>query len=194
MLEDDHEWYVVTDMHLKIIAAGRGIVHHIPENVIEEVYLQVLDKLRSIKSGTIRVYDLHTHPGDHIYPSPGDLGRSVWDRFFNGYGMVHAGHGVITKKGILIWKLPANQKKLAKMENIKNVYIKKVNESSGKYFGQIQPDLKKELIALDEKTTMHGPNKIINRVGKEAFRSVQETEPGIRTRMVRRNTFRTRVR
>jgi hypothetical protein len=194
ILEDDHEWYVVTDMHLKVIAAGRGEQRHVPNNIIDTVYKEVFKKYRGAREGSIRVYDLHTHPEVHYYPSPGDLGRSVEDRVLHRYGIIHAGFGVITKDGIFIWKLPENQKKLARLNNVGDTFTDNIRDNAEEYFGPATSSIRKKMIDHDEKTTRHGAHKIINRIAKKSFESVQEDEPGIRSRTVRRNTFRTRVR
>ena len=115
ILEDDHEWEVLTDTQLRPIVMVRGDRRNGISNAeIKRAYYQLAQKIPSGKQ--IRIYDLHSHPGASIAsPSYMDIKTFVEERIINPYKVTLVGHGVITKKEILIVKLHGTTEELKRL-------------------------------------------------------------------------------
>lgn len=188
ILEDDHEWYVITNLRLKPIVLKRGKPDSIPQSTAQEAIDELKQKTFS-KEYAIRVFLLHTHPRTRSNaPSDGDL-RSFFRHKINNpyqlYGIIPAGFGIITKKGIFIIKLPENPQTLKLMEEPtqilyktkrKDYYKNKLNKNTFfEAYEHAQQNMEKS-----ERTALEAE------AHEKTFKKVLKTMPELKTRMIRR--------
>jgi hypothetical protein len=184
ILEDDHEWLVITDLHLRILKAKRGKIDVVPGYVEQEAFAE-LDFYRKTDR-KIRVYDLHTHPGSfRPTPSSGDMVGYIKDTINKSKipvlkGFIIAGFGVITKNGIMIIKLPTNKTRLHNLDDDFGHDYRK--ESYEKY--------DKRVLDLNREVDDHTDDKITNRAHLDTFRKLAKNEKDIKFRTVQRPTLR----
>jgi hypothetical protein len=202
MLVDDHEWVVITDTRLKILAVSRGFEDMIPPQTEEETLTQL--GVKNKPGEILEVYNLHTHPYvnptryDHI-PSINDVDCFIQDirykkyQRYTRYGIMIAGHGVISKHGILIIKIPDSEKRLQELrESFGRRYLKQTKTNVKNALGVTRWDL----AVKKSKTTMSSDEirELNAKSHYKAFKSLVKEEPDIKTKTVRKNTFRTKVR
>jgi hypothetical protein len=180
MLEDDHEWVVITDLHLRILKAKRGEVDYVPGGVENQAFMELGFYRKTPQK--MRVYDLHTHPGSfRPTPSSGDMGGFIKDTLNKSKipvleRFIIAGFGVITKTGIMIIKLPASK---ARLQNSDDTFRHDYREKAyGKYDKRVE-DLNRE---IDDVTD----DKITNRAHLDTFRKLAREEKDIKFRTVHR--------
>ena len=118
ILEDDHEWIVLTDLLLKPIVMVRSDRKEaITHATVKRAYEQLKQKIPEGKQ--VRIYDLHTHPLINT-PSPS---QKDWDSFISKKhydneerlaekGIITVGYGIIALKGIVIITIPETEKRL----------------------------------------------------------------------------------
>lgn len=201
ILEDDHEWMVITDMRLNPIVYGRGTKTCIPY----EVEISVFNELNHMYAGgePVPIYHLHTHPFtpgtrfDH-YPTPSDMLSNIRDLKYQmkntGSNVFIVGHGVISKSGIFIVKIPQSEKRYKEVQQLfgQKKFIKKVKEKVKKKLDvNTWVAVKKKASTMDK----HEREKINNRAFGETFREIAKEIPDIKTERVgRAHRFNTRVR
>jgi hypothetical protein len=190
ILEDDHEWKVFTDLHLKVILMRRGRKTTIPHQLIVDAYRDLERKVPEGK--TIRIYDLHTHPSDDNIPSPQDIDCFIGTKWWQNYaglenGIYVVGNGVITKKGIFIVKMPDNEERLNELDKKrldkryeKDVKIHIKNKLGVKYWKEAHPKAEEMGLTQEDKD-------VINQKAYTAsFKKILQEEPVIKTKMIRR--------
>lgn len=188
IVNDTHEWYVVTDARLRILVARRCGIDDISSRDIMEAFDELHHRF---PEGGMRIYTLHSHPeGDTYVPSPTDMNTYILDKldYLNRrpkFGFSEIGQGVISKHGIYIVKLP---EKINKMNKIKKKMIpdRIITHSRDIYYRDTKWGSKhasKEFI----KEKVSAVNK--------GFKKVLREEPDIRTKMVpRTHRFNVRTR
>jgi hypothetical protein len=187
MLQDDHEWHIITDTRLKILGAGRGEFRQISKENVKEDYIRLVQSRPSNKP--LRVFDLHTHPRSRAsVPSYGDMGAIIVDKLFalKDLGVNIVGHGVVTEKGIIIIKITGDTDKLIDLyEKFPKTYKQTTRDLVKKEFNQTTWEgAKREAVnRLTEKERMD----LMTRMHKKAFRGMLEDEQDIKTRTVRRS-------
>jgi hypothetical protein len=184
MLEDDHEWVVITDLHLRILKAKRGVVGVVPGHVEAEAFAE-LDFYRKTPQ-KIRVYDLHTHPDTaRPVPSTGDIEAFIKDTINKNKipvlkGFIIAGFGVITKKGIMVLKLPTSNTRL---HNLDKSFIQGYREEVEGNYIQFKRGLSIEPDSPED-------GRLFERAHVRAFRKHAKDEKDIKFRTVQRPTLR----
>jgi len=188
ILEDDHEWFILTDMHLKVLAANRGGMNGISLTVINKTYKDLIEKT---PPHILRIFSLHTHPYSmddgktDKMPSQLDMNFFIRNKLFNLFGgVIEMGAGVITKEGIFIVKFPENKNKLMQLDG-------KIQD---KYREGVRKHLKNELGCVITESAEHQlktlpqneQNKLLLKTHSKAFRELVKEEPDIRIQTVRR--------
>jgi hypothetical protein len=182
ILDDDVEYCVITSTQLKPLIVKPGERGMVSRAVELNAYMELE---RRIPPGKIvPVYNLHTHPiGGHPVPSIGDM-----HSFFNEkrgkyvsewHGRIRVvGHGVITKKGIIIVKISQDPEKRSKAEY----------RATAGYETDVDLDMKRKTGDYAAYRSMDdvSRNKLLTDVHKRAFRKVVSEEPAIKTRIIRR--------
>ena len=114
MVNDDHEWNILTDHRLRILAFIRGARDHIDEEDTRKMYRKLSDRNpRSFSTKTVRVYDLHTHPKTpDPAPSFNDLRGFILQNGFRMGSVLVDGFGVVARKGIVIVKIPDTENRI----------------------------------------------------------------------------------
>jgi len=185
ILEDDHEWIVLTNIQLQPLVMIRSDRKDgISEAVVKEAYWQLKQKITGGKQ--VRIYDLHTHPKRGTIPSPVDIKKFLEEKILNPFKVSLAGHGVITKKGIFIVKLHGTT------ENLKELYWKFPDEYRERALTRLMDSVDS---ITPERVAAIKAGKIKRRkktrdISSDAhirvFDQMQREEPDIRTQTVRR--------
>ena len=197
ILEDDHEWCIITDLRLNIKAAVRGGKLGYKGDVLNTAYNKIIKGLP--KGKTINIYHLHTHPGTLTsIPSENDLNTFIntkGDRdFLKSLGIIERGYGIITPYNILIIKLPEHRGKLRNIRYAPLNYREKAIENiRNKLNLQSTPETEKFLRTM-QKLSKTDPefdktgqfNQLYDNAHSKAFREIIKEEPDIRTQTVRR--------
>jgi hypothetical protein len=185
ILEDDHEWLVITDMRLKPIIVKRGEEDCIYRSTVFKAYDELEQKIRGGRNA-VRVLVLHSHPHTQSNsPTGGDL-----DSFFKqktGFAVksiIISGFGIITRKGIFIIKLPENLEKLGELGNtVPDKYTDKKRD-------YMRASLKKDTYfeAYEHAQSMEESDrdKIEIKSQENAFKGIKKETPQLKTRMVRK--------
>jgi hypothetical protein len=183
VLEDDHEWLILTDMRLRPLVMNRGHIDGISTTQRSKLYYD-LSKQAWFKKH-IRVYDLHTHPTwgdlDQLAPSQADMTNFTFERatqrFNKEYGISVAGSGVITKKGILIIKIAEQISKQAiENDDIKNEYSSRVKR-------ELENQNIKSITDIGD--DVEGA-KVLVKAHKKAFKSLTTETSGISKKTIGR--------
>jgi hypothetical protein len=189
ILEDDHEWYVITDMRLKPLVMERGEEHRVPSHIERKAYETLEEKLRKTNPGkSLSVYGLHTHPA---YPSGAvlkvpsieDMYVFIKDHYHNKKMFVRIkGHGIITKREILIIKLPDTQLKLDELDKTDQTIHDKYLQN---YYGyKVIPTFRSKLIGKSDKEHF-GKNQYVMADSQErAFKKLAHETPDLKTKLV----------
>jgi hypothetical protein len=188
ILKDNHEWVVITDTKLRILAMTRGERGSINIGQLEEAYSQLNPESR--KGLPRRVYYLHSHTeGDTSHPSVPDIRGWVYIKkrlLFAGIkGFIEAGYGVIGKDGITLVKLPESKLRLLDIETrVKDKYHEKVGRLlHDKTGAETVSDAYDKLDYVYTQKRI----KILNETHARAFQSLRKEEPeSLRVRSVRR--------
>jgi hypothetical protein len=111
-------------------------------------------------------------------------------------GVIIVGHGVISKEGITLVKLPVDPGRLRYLKDISGLYPLKIQKHIKNKLGlksneEIPDSYHDRLMTADPEPELR---KINLKAHEKAFREMKEFEPYIRSKTVRRNTFRTKVR
>lgn len=175
-LDDTHEWEILTDTRLNILVAKRGTEEAVTYRVTRSAYA---DLKRMLPPGKlISVYDLHTHPGNRTpTPSPGDMKSFADQKLMQEFGVIEAGYGVITPKGIYIVKLNPSRETLERIKyNFPDDYISLAKKNVAKQLKVKNWD--KAVIAAKtvDKTTQA---KIMDTSHKNAFRTLIKKHPEV---------------
>jgi len=190
ILEDDHEWKVFTDLHLKVILARRGRKTSIPQQIILNAYRDLKWKVPEGK--TLRIYDLHTHPTDTYIPSSSDINNFIGIKLWQNYGkpdngIYVMGHGVITKKGIFIVKMPDNEERLnelytKQLDKHYNESVKKHIENKLGVRGWEAANQKAKGLGM----SIDDANHMLEKAYTTSFKELLQKEPSIGTKIVPR--------
>jgi hypothetical protein len=187
ILEDDHEWHIITDPRLKILEAIRGESRTIEQGTIKENYTRLVHNNPSNKP--LRIFDLHTHPHSRVsVPSYNDMSGFILDKLFalKLLGVNIVGHGIVTKRGIIIIKISGKEDKLLDLHDlVPSTYKNTTRTLIKQELNQTTwVGAKREAVnRLTEKERM----ALMARMHKKAFRSMIENEPDIRAKTVRRS-------
>jgi hypothetical protein len=188
ILEDDHEWFVITDKRLKILVAKRGAESFITKNVSDDAFSELRTKMKD--GQIIEVYTLHSHPyeeGDGAYqrfPSVKDMDYFITNKYLGKKYIVEVGQGIITKKGILLIKLPEYDHKIKDMvHRVSFSYMNNVRKQLNTKLNTNSDDvLNVALSSLPEKQK----SKLIINAHEKAFKKLIKEEPDIKTKRIGR--------
>lgn len=189
ILEDDHEWKVITDMHLRPLVMRRGDKHGISHKLITRAYEDLISMIP--EGNSVRIYDLHSHIGGYeFFPSGQDLRSFIENMRYQNWkhnNIQILGQGVISKSGILIVKMPESEEQLQELtaKNIKTKYDKHAinfvkNKFDAKSLKQVNERANQLLLTPEDK------ERINNRAFQHAYTKLKEEEPNIRTQPVRK--------
>jgi proteasome lid subunit RPN8/RPN11 len=153
---------------------NRGEWDHVPVNIIVRTYEEAIDKIvdrKQLKTPVLetkRVYAIHSHPDMDMKPSGADFQTFKQFKQFKYFDVISEGFGILTKKGLFIWKLPENHSKLNQLPN-----AEEYNKNTMEIFDKL------------EKTLMGNPSNV-EHVKRTAFKKLQEEHPSIKSRTIRR--------
>lgn len=186
ILEDDHEWIILTDVHLKPIVMERSSKKESITRVeIEKAYYRLKEKIPEGKR--VQIYDLHTHPrSGGMIPSSNDMKNFLAEKILNPFKISLAGHGVITKDGIFIVKLHGTTEKLKELYwNFPDEYRERSLTRLMDTVDSITPE-RVAAIQSGEIKRRKKTRDISSDAHIRAFDQMQREHPEIKTKTVRR--------
>jgi hypothetical protein len=190
ILEDDHEWFIITDANLKPLVVKRSpYVSRVPGKMVGSMYIELYKSLPQGKS--IRVYDLHTHPGiGNSVPSEGDIGPFIkHKKALSGAKIIVIGFGIITPYGISILKLPEDHDKLDHINSeLKTEYPKQIKRYIKNRLGQ--KTWKGAVEHASENLNEPSKENLVNQAYHRTFQNIINAEPNASVRTIRRHTRR----
>jgi hypothetical protein len=185
ILEDDHEWIVITDVHLKPLVMERAEKTHIPHNLERKV----LDNLsNSVPEGKLlKIYNFHTHPRNkRVAPSEEDWNSFIYSKKhpFIGKKLVEVGYGVIGRTDIVLIKLPKDQDKLTDLAwDLGRRYVEEQHE-------YVQKKLKvkswHEAAQVAENIDLPTQKRIMEEAYKRSLLITAKNEPEVRIKTIRK--------
>lgn len=183
ILEDDHEWVVLTDTRLKPLVMVRGEKAKIPIEITGKAF-NILKSTFPV-GGIPVVYFLHTHKHSKA-PSPGDMKAFIAEKYLNYFGVTLGGYGVITTTGITLIKLTSDKQNLNKLiGSLNEDYTLRANMRQKQIDG---------LRKISEDLSEREKERLWGRIKEHEFSRLTKEKPGIRKRIISRRLVGKRLR